>query len=330
MKSALGVEYYLFPAQKGSRFPVPVIHQMETDMNESKEMSAFGRQVFNNSQFGELRVSGTPDRPMFCLNDVCKALGLENTSRVKARLNDPGIITNKVGVVTGTKSDGTPSVQQVDMLFIDEPNLYRCIFQSRKKEAQQFQDWVFNEVLPSIRKSGGYIATQADETPEMIMARALKVAERTIEEHEKRMQALAEENEQAKLQNKLLEADNEQKQGEIRKMTPFADYAQQTLLSKTTYNTNLIAKEMGMSAKTLNQHLKRLGIQYKQHDVWVLTSKYVDKGYTKTTTYNYTGSGGELCSRMQMEWTERGRAFIHWLHKQGRFSLAVGEPNGNS
>lgn len=283
-------------------------------------MSAFERQVFNNSQFGELRVSGTPNRPMFCLNDVCKALGLENTSRVKARLNDPGIITNKVGVVTGTKSDGTPSVQQVDMLFIDEPNLYRCIFQSRKKEAQQFQDWVFNEVLPSIRKSGGYIATQVNETPEMIMARALKVAEHTIEEHEKRMKALAEENEAQKRINKQLEADTQMKAEEIKKLTPDADYARQTLTAVNTWNTNIIAKEMGMSAVTLNQHLQRLGIQYKQHKVWVLSAKYQGKGYTKTQTYNYFNSAGDVCTRMQQEWTEVGRRWLLELWKQGKFS----------
>lgn len=289
-------------------------------MNNSNEMTVIERQVFNSSQFGELRISGTPEKPMFCLNDVCKALNLGNVTALKSRLDEKGFNTIKVLTNGGCQ----------EMVFVNEPNLYRCIFQSRKKEAEQFQDWVFNEVLPSIRQSGGYIATQANETPEMIMAKALKVAERTIEEHEKRMKALAEENEQAKLQNKLLEADNEQKQGEIKKMTPFADYAQKTLLSTNTYNTNLIAKEMGMSAKTLNQHLKRLGIQYKQHDVWVLSSKYVNKGYTKTTTFNYTASDGSQKSRMQTEWTERGRAFIHWLHENGKFSLAVGEPNGNS
>lgn len=285
-------------------------------MQNLNEKSALERQVFNNSQFGELRISGTPDKPMFCLNDVCKALGLGNVTALKSRLDEKGFTTIKALTSGGNQQ----------MIFINEPNLYRCIFQSRKAEAEQFQDWVFNEILPSIRKSGGYIATQVNETPEMIMARALKVAEHTIEEHEKKMKALAEENEQAKLQNKLLEADNEQKQGEIKKMTPFADYAQKTLLSTNTYNTNLIAKEMGMSAKTLNQHLKRLGIQYKQHDVWVLTSKYVDKGYTKTTTFNYTAADGTQKSRMQTEWTERGRAFIHWLHENGRFSLAVGCP----
>lgn len=262
-------------------------------------------------------VYGSVTEPLFKAKDVADILEVKNTSVLVQRIEEEEVTKLNLGGLQG------------ETLFLTEDGLYEALMQSRKPIAKQFKKGV-KQILKEIRTTGGYIATQANETPEMIMARALKVAERTIEEHEKRMQALAEENEQAKLQNKLLEADNEQKQGEIRKMTPFADYAQQTLLSKTTYNTNLIAKEMGMSAKTLNQHLKRLGIQYKQHDVWVLTSKYVDKGYTKTTTYNYTGSGGEPCSRMQMEWTERGRAFIHWLHKQGRFSLAVGEPNGNS
>ena len=106
--------------------------------------------------------------------------------------------------------------------------------------------------MKEIRTTGGYIATQANETPEMIMARALKVAEHTIEEHEKRMKALAEENEAQKRINKQLEADTQMKAEEIKKLTPDADYARQTLTAVNTWNTNIIAKEMGMSAVTLN------------------------------------------------------------------------------
>lgn len=65
--------------------------------------------------------------------------------------------------------------------FISEPNFYKCIFQSRKKEAEAFQDWVCGEVLPSIRKNGGYMVAKKDETPEEIMARALMVAKATID-----------------------------------------------------------------------------------------------------------------------------------------------------
>ena len=279
-------------------------------MQNLNEKSALERQVFNNSQFGELRISGTPDKPMFCLNDVCKALGLGNVTALKSRLDEKGFTTIKVLTSGGNQQ----------MIFINEPNLYRCIFQSRKAEAEQFQDWVFNEILPSIRKSGGYIATQVNETPEMIMARALKVAEHTIEEHEKRMKALAEENEAQKRINKQLEADTQMKAEEIKKLTPDADYARQILTAVNTWNTNIIAKEMGMSAVTLNQHLQRLGIQYKQHKVWILSAKYQGKGYTKTQTYNYFNSAGEVCTRMQQEWTEVGRRWLLELWKQGKFS----------
>ena len=279
-------------------------------MQNLNEKSALERQVFNNSQFGELRISGTPDKPMFCLNDVCKALGLGNVTALKSRLDEKGFTTIKALTSGGNQQ----------MIFINEPNLYRCIFQSRKAEAEQFQDWVFNEILPSIRKSGGYIATQANETPEMIMARALKVAEHTIEEHEKRMKALAEENEAQKRINKQLEADTQMKAEEIKKLTPDADYARQTLTAVNTWNTNIIAKEMGMSAVTRNQHLQRLGIQYKQHKVWVLSAKYQGKGYTKTQTYNYFNSAGEVCTRMQQEWTEVGRRWLLELWHQGKFS----------
>ena len=279
-------------------------------MKNLNEKSALERQVFNNSQFGELRISGTPDKPMFCLNDVCKALGLGNVTALKSRLDEKGFTTIKALTSGGNQQ----------MIFINEPNLYRCIFQSRKAEAEQFQDWVFNEILPSIRKSGGYIATQVNETPEMIMARALKVAEHTIEEHEKRMKALAEENEAQKRINKQLEADTQMKAEEIKKLTPDADYARQTLTAVNTWNTNIIAKEMGMSAVTLNQHLQRLGIQYKQHKVWILSAKYQGKGYTKTQTYNYFNSAGEVCTRMQQEWTEVGRRWLLELWHQGKFS----------
>ena len=279
-------------------------------MQNLNEKSALERQVFNNSQFGELRISGTPDKPMFCLNDVCKALGLGNVTALKSRLDEKGFTTIKALTSGGNQQ----------MIFINEPNLYRCIFQSRKAEAEQFQDWVFNEILPSIRKSGGYIATQVNETPEMIMARALKVAEHTIEEHEKRMKALAEENEAQKRINKQLEADTQMKAEEIKKLTPDADYARQILTAVNTWNTNIIAKEMGMSAVTLNQHLQRLGIQYKQHKVWILSAKYQGKGYTKTQTYNYFNSAGEVCTRMQQEWTEVGRRWLLELWKQGKFS----------
>lgn len=114
-------------------------------------------QIFKNPTFGQMRVqSNERGQAWFCLSDVCRVLSLTNSSEVKRRLKQPGITTAEVGVQTGTKQDGSPAIQFVNLTFIDEPNLYRCIFQSRKKEAEAFQDWVVEEVLPAIRKTGGY------------------------------------------------------------------------------------------------------------------------------------------------------------------------------
>lgn len=115
--------------------------------------------IFENAQFGQIRTAGTSEQPLFSLADVCKALGLGNSSLAKKRLRGDGVFTRK-GVSPTTNQHGKTTMQTVSMTFINEPNLYRCIFQSRKKEAEAFQDWVFEEVLPSIRAKGSYALTQ--------------------------------------------------------------------------------------------------------------------------------------------------------------------------
>lgn len=252
-------------------------------------------------------VYGSVTEPLFKAKDVADILEVKNTSVLVQRIEEEEVTKLNLGGLQG------------ETLFLTEDGLYEALMQSRKPIAKQFKKGV-KQILKEIRTTGGYIATQVNETPEMIMARALKVAEHTIEEHEKRMKALAEENEAQKRINKQLEADTQMKAEEIKKLTPDADYARQTLTAVNTWNTNIIAKEMGMSAVTLNQHLQRLGIQYKQHKVWVLSAKYQGKGYTKTQTYNYFNSAGEVCTRMQQEWTEVGRRWLLELWHQGKFS----------
>ena len=101
-------------------------------------------QSFQHEMFGALRVVTTDDqKTLFNLTDVCRALTLANVARTKKRLKPRSVTT----VNTPTKNQhGATAVQP--MTYIDEPNLYRCIFQSRKAEAEKFQDWVFEEVLP--------------------------------------------------------------------------------------------------------------------------------------------------------------------------------------
>jgi len=120
-------------------------------------------QVFNfNSQ--ALRTSGTPDNPMFCLADVCRILGIGNPSDVAGRL--PADYLDSIEVVT---SNG-----KVPMCFVNEPGLYEAVFASRKPLAKTFRRWIFEEVIPSIRKTGRYeliAAAPIDPKPELTAAR---------------------------------------------------------------------------------------------------------------------------------------------------------------
>lgn len=102
--------------------------------------------IFENPKFGEIRTAGTSEKPFFCLADVCKALELQ-VQNTKKRLN-------KDGVYSINLTDSLGREQQA--LFINEQNLYKTIFQSRKKEAEMFVDWITGDVLPTIRKTGTY------------------------------------------------------------------------------------------------------------------------------------------------------------------------------
>lgn len=101
---------------------------------------------------------------------------------------------HRVGVQTGTKADGSPAMQTVEMSFIPESDLYRLVFSSKLPTAEKFTDWVTEEVLPSIRRTGGYIAGADNMTPEELMAKALTVAQKTLADREARLSTLTVEN----------------------------------------------------------------------------------------------------------------------------------------
>lgn len=136
--------------------------------------------IFENKEFGEIRTMVVDDEPMFCLTDVCKALEISNVGNVKQRLSGKGIHTADTPTKGGMQK----------MTFISEANLYKTIFQSRKESAERFTDWVTSEVLPSIRKNGGYIAGQETMSDDELMARALQVAQNKILERDKQIETM--------------------------------------------------------------------------------------------------------------------------------------------
>lgn len=124
--------------------------------------------------------------PWFVAKDVCDVLGLEKNVTKALETLDPDERN------TLTISKGIPGNPNVNI--VSESGLYALVFKSRKPEAKAFRKWVTSEVLPAIRRSGGYIAARAEETPEEILARALIVAKETIERVNRRNQKLQAEN----------------------------------------------------------------------------------------------------------------------------------------
>lgn len=138
-------------------------------------------QVFNNEQFGALRTYEEDGQVLFCGKDVAKSLGYKNPN--KAIGDHCRGITKRYPI-----QDSLGRTQEA--VFITEPDLYRLITHSKLPTAEKFERWVFEEVLPVIRRTGGYMVASQDETPEQIMARAVLVAQDTIERQKRQIAEL--------------------------------------------------------------------------------------------------------------------------------------------
>ncbi len=137
-------------------------------------------QVFDNPEFGTIRTVTRDGVPMFCAKDVAVALGYQNTNKA--------ISDHCKGVPIRYPLKTAGGVQ--DVRFITEGDMYRLIASSKLESAQRFESWVFDEVIPAIRRNGGYMVARADETPEQLMARALKVADAALQERDARIASL--------------------------------------------------------------------------------------------------------------------------------------------
>lgn len=247
-------------------------------------------QLFRNEQFGEIRVSERNGEPIFCLVDLCKSLNLSNNRKVKSQLDDDVTLSYPIEDSLGRTQEAT---------FVTEAGMYTVILRSDSPLAKPMQKWVTSEVLPAIRKHGGYLTTEKVEeallNPDTIIQLAMQLKEERAEK------------ERLAIQNDL-------QTQQLQISAPKVEYFDTVLQSQSTHNTNNIAKELGMSAVTLNRKLRELGVQYMQGGQWLLVSKYQNKGYTTTKTYPYVDSTGKTCTRLFTVWTEAGRLQIHkWL-----------------
>ena len=242
--------------------------------------------LFQNPQFGEVRVSEVNNEPIFCLSDVCKILDLQG-SAVLRRLSDDVISNHPI-------IDNLGRTQTAN--FVNEDGLYDVILDSRKPEAKAFRKWITGEVLPAIRKTGGYMISKEEDTEADIMARALLIAQSTMERQKQRLELLQNENE---LQKKELKASSHK-----------VEYFDNVLQSTSVYIADQIAKELGITAITLNRKLVKMGILIRRNGQLLPTADYCDKGYTKTRTFYYERTDGTKGSNCITVWTEKGRDFL--------------------
>jgi prophage antirepressor-like protein len=248
-------------------------------------------QVFQSEQFGQIRTAVTEGgEPLLAATDVARSLGYTNPQKA---IRDH---------CKGVNETFTPTESGVQgMKFIPESDVYRLIMRSKLPTAEKFQDWACEEVFPALRKTGGYMVARADETPEQLMARALKVAEDTLRRTEDEKQRLIEQN---NLSRQTIEA-----------QAPKVRAFDEVISSEGLITTNKIALDLGTSAIMLNRALCERRIQYKEGGTYLLYSKYRDKGYAVLRPCPYVDELGRPQTRQHLYWTERGRLFIHNLMK---------------
>ena len=236
----------------------------------------------------QFTVYGSAQEPLFVAKDVACVIEHSDVSTMMRAVDGDEKLVQTIFV----------SGQNREVWMLTESGLYEVLMQSRKPIAKQFKKGV-KTILKEIRTSGGYIATTQEDTPELIMARALQVAQATITKHHKQL---------AQASERIALLTNEVKQS-APKVKSYDEY----ISSDGTFTTTQIAKEYGWGAKTLNNKLKERGIQYKQNRQWLLTAKYDGKGYTKSIPCTFTHSDGTIGTQMQTVWTAKGREFIHSL-----------------
>lgn len=222
-------------------------------------------QIFNSEEFGKIRTATINNEPMFCLADICRILELSQPSKVKERLLEKGVRSIPTLTNGGTQN----------LLYVNESNLYKTIFQSRKESAERFSDWVTSEVLPSIRKHGIYATDKVIDDILNNPDFGIELLTKLKEERAARVEA--------ERRNAILMHVNK------------------------TYTVTEIAKELGLkSAIQLNKILAEKKIQYQVNGTWVMYSKYSDLGYEEIK--QEVLDSGRVIYRRRI--TQMGREFI--------------------
>ena len=251
-------------------------------------------QIFKSKEFGNVRTLMFNNEPYLVGKDVAVALGYAKPENaLSAHVDDED--------KTITLIQGSGSNYKSNTTIINESGLYSLVFSSQLPHAKKFKRWVTSEVLPALRKNGGYIVTKSADTPELIMARALQIAQITIERHKQHL-------EQAQETISLQDT-------QLKQQAPKVEYYDTVLQSVGTMTTRQLAASIGMTANTLNKKLCDAGIQFRQSGMYILRAPYSSYHLTSVRSHPYTRSDGQIDTKQYLVWNERGKQFVTMLHK---------------
>ena len=235
--------------------------------------------VFENPEFGAIRTVELDGEPWLVGKDVAQALGYKNPQEaIRTHVDDED---------KGVSEILTPGGKQ-SVPIINESGLYSLVLSSKLPTARKFRRWVTSEVLPSIRRTGGYNLPK--DYPSALRALA--------DTEEKRLALLAE---------------NEAQRQVIADFEPVRQYVDTILHSKGSLATSQIAADYGISARALNRILHEEGIQHKVNSQWILYREHMGKGWTDSRTIQFIHSDGRPDAKMMTYWTQKGRMMIHDL-----------------
>lgn len=238
--------------------------------------------TFKNEEFGEIRSLEISNEPYFIGKEIATVLGYERADNaIRQHVDEEDKLMHQISA----------SGQNRNMIIINESGLYSLIMSSKLPSAKKFKRWVTSEVLPSIRKTGGYIAGEENMNEDELILKAMNVLNTKVEK--------------LRLENKNLLADNNKKEQIIGELKPKADYTDRILQCDDLTKVNVIACDYGFSAVEFNKILKKFNIQYREGKDWLLYKKYRGKGYTQTKTFEFTHSDGTQGSRTSMMWTQK-------------------------